>query len=226
MINNSRKFKDSIYEQFGRVGKAIASPTRLEILDLLCQGPRTVEVLANEVNQSIANTSQHLQTLRAVKFVEAEKQGLFVTYRLADNDVCDFYRMLRDFAEYRLFEIGYQKNQYLEQHGLSELVDKKRLLQRILSGDVTILDVRPIEEYAAGHIAGSISIPLQDLKQRLTELPYDQEIVAYCRGPYCVLAVKAVELLRKNGFKAERLEDGVTDWRAQGFQLEYTNVIM
>ncbi len=226
MITQSRKFKDSIYEQFGRVGKAIASPTRLEILDLLCQGPRTVEVLAGEVNQSIANTSQHLQTLRAVRFVEAEKQGLYVTYRLADNEVCDFYRMLRDFAEYRLFEIGYQKQQFLEQHGIQEVFDKADLLQRIQSGAVTVLDVRPIQEYQAGHLPGSISIPLQNLRQRLNELPDDQEIVAYCRGPYCVLAVKAVELLRENGFKAERLEDGVVDWRAQGFQLEYADAVV
>jgi len=226
MITQSRKFKDSIYEQFGRVGKAVASPTRLEILDLLCQGPRTVEVLASEMNQSIANTSRHLQILRAVKFVDAEKRGLFVTYRLADNQVCDFYRMLRDFAEYRLLEIGYQKQQFLEQHGIQEVVDKEDLLQRIQSGEVTVLDVRPTQEYQAGHIPGSISIPLQDLKQRINELPHDQEIVAYCRGPYCVLAVKAVELLRKNGFNAERLEDGVSDWRAQGFQLEYADAMV
>jgi len=225
MKSSSRKFKDSIYEQFGRVGRALASPTRLEILDLLCQGPRTVEVLAKQVNQSIGNTSQHLQNLRNVHLVTSEKRGLYVTYALADNQVCDFYRMLQDLAESHLLEINHHKQEYLKSHGIEEVANKEILLQRIRSGEATVLDVRPIEEYNAGHLPGSISIPLPELKDRISELPTDRDIVAYCRGPYCVLAVKAVELLRKQGYNAQRLEDSPAEWRSKGFELAYVGEI-
>lgn len=225
MKTSSRKFKDSIFEQFGRVGKALASPTRLEILDLLCQGPRTVEVLAKEVNQSIGNTSQHLQSLRNVNLVTAEKRGLYVSYALADNQVCDFYRMLQNLAESHLLEIGHHKQEYLNSHGIEEVANKDLLLKRIKNGEATVLDVRPTEEYNAGHLPGSISIPLPELSERISELPTNREIVAYCRGPYCVLAVKAVELLRQQGYKAQRLEDSPASWRSKGFELSYTNEI-
>ena len=220
MSSASRRFKDTIYEQLGRVGKALASPRRLELLDLLCQGPRTVEALANEAGQSIANTSQHLQVLRAARLVEAEKHGLFVTYRLADEKVCAFYRELRTLAESRLHEIQAITRQFLEKRGEMEPVDRDALVSRIRSGEVTLLDVRPSEEFEAGHIPSAVSVPLAALESRLADLPHDREVVAYCRGPYCVLAMKAVEVLRAKGFRAVRMEEGVPDWRARGLPVE------
>jgi len=216
MKNPSRLFKDAIYEQFARIGKAVSSPKRLELLDLLCQGERTVEALANEAGLTVANTSQHLQVLRAARLVETEKEGVFVTYRLADQTVCEFYRAMRLLAESRLAEVEQIKRRFLEGKADMEPVNRERLLRRVRTGAVIVLDVRPSEEFAAGHIPGAISVPLRDLERRLSELPKDQEIVAYCRGPYCVLAVQAVEVLRKRGFHAVRLEDGIQDWRAMG----------
>lgn len=220
MTNPNRRFKDSIYEQLARLGKAVSSPKRLELLDLLCQGERTVEVLANEANMSLASTSQHLQILRAVRLVEAEKVGLYVTYQLADRTVCDFFRTMRTLAESRLAEMEQITRQFLEGRKGLEPVDREVLLARVRKGEVIALDVRPFEEYRAGHIPGAMSVPLKALKERLGELPRDQEIVAYCRGPYCVIAVEAVELLRSQGFRAYRLEDGIPEWRARGFPVE------
>ena len=216
-MTSARQFKDAVYSQFGRIGKALASPRRLELLDLLCQGPRTVEALAKAVDQSLANTSQHLQVLRSARLVEAEKEGVRVRYRLADEMVCDFFRSLRALAESRLAEVERVTREFLEARGTMEPVDRERLLDRVRRGEVTVLDVRPEEEYIAGHIAGAISVPLSQLDRRLADLPRDREIVAYCRGPYCVLAIEAVELLRTRGFEAARLEDGVPDWRARGY---------
>ncbi len=219
MRNPSRVFKDAIYEQFARIGKAVSSPKRLELLDLLCQGERTVEVLAKESGLAIANASQHLQVLRAARLVEAEKVGLFVTYRLADQAVCEFFRVMQVLAESRLAEVEYIKRQFLGGREGMEPVDRDALLKRVRHGEVTVLDVRPVEEYQAGHIPGAISIPLKELKRQLSELPHDQEIVAYCRGPYCVLAIQAVEMLRAKGFDAVRLEEGIQDLRAMGFPI-------
>lgn len=216
-MNPNRRFKNSIYEQFARIGKALSSPKRLELLDLLCQGKRTVEVLAKETGMSIANTSQHLQVLRAARLAEADKEGLFVTYRLADQAVCEFFLSMRVLAETRLAEVERIARRFLEGREGMEPVDRDALRQRVREGAVMVLDVRPVEEYLAGHIRGAISIPLKELERRLSSLPRDQEIVAYCRGPYCVLAVQAVEMLRARGFQAVRLEDGVQDWRARGF---------
>jgi rhodanese-related sulfurtransferase len=219
MSISSRHFKDAVYQQLGRVGKALASPRRLELLDLLCQSPRTVEVLARTVDQSVANTSQHLQVLRAARLVETEKKGVRVTYRLADKAVCDFYLSLRALAESRLAEIERITREFLEARGTMEPVDREVLLERVRRGEVTVLDVRPVVEYVAGHIPGALSMPLDRLDRRLADLPRDREIVAYCRGPYCVLAIEAVELLRARGFEAVRLEDGVPDWRARGYRV-------
>jgi rhodanese-related sulfurtransferase len=192
----------------------------LELLDLLCQGPRTVERLAEQVGMSVANASQHLQILRAARLIEAEKLGLHVEYRLADDDVCQFFHGLRRVAESRLAEIERVTREYLERRGALEAVDRDELLRRVRKGQVTLLDVRPSEEYHAGHIPGALSVPLAELKKRMTKLPKDREIVAYCRGPYCVMAVDAVELLRKEGFRAQRLEQGVIEWRARGWRVE------
>jgi len=219
MISRNRRFKTTIYEQFARIGKAISHPSRLELLDLLCQGPRTVEVLASEANLGLANTSQHLKALREARLVEAEKAGLFVTYRLADEQVCQFFRSLRSLAETRLTEVREITRQFLEARQGLQPVDREQLLAKVRDGAVTVLDVRPPEEYRAGHLPGALSIPLKELERRLSDLPHEREIVAYCRGPYCVLAVEAVEMLRARGFKAFRLEDGVRDIQARGFPI-------
>lgn len=216
----NRSFKDAIYEQFARLGKAVSAPKRLELLDLLCQGPKTVEALADQAALSVANASQHLQVLRAARLVEAEKQGLHVEYRLAGEDVCEFFLALRNLAEGRLAEIEVVTREYLARRDAMETVAGAELLRRVKSGEVTVLDVRPPEEYRAGHIPGAVSIPVGELKARFKELPKNREVVAYCRGPYCVFAVEAVELLRKKGFKAHRLREGVLDWRSRGWRVD------
>ncbi|MDP1830080.1 MAG: metalloregulator ArsR/SmtB family transcription factor [Archangium sp.] len=219
MASVHRRFKDSVYEQLARIGKATSAPKRLELLDLLCQGPRTVEVLAREAAVTIANASQHLQVLRAARLVEAEKRGLYVEYRLANEEVCDFYLSLRGLAESRLAEVELVTNAYLSERGAMEPVASDELLRRVKKGEVTVLDVRPGEEYRAGHIPGALSVPIGELKARLKELPKNREVVAYCRGPYCVMAIEAVELLRKKGFTAHRLEKSVADLRARGWRV-------
>ncbi len=220
MTNRDRRFKTAIFEQFARIGKAIANPGRLELLDLLCQGPRTVETLAKEAGLGLTNTSQQLKALREARLVESEKSGLFVTYRLADEQVCEFFRTLRSLAESRLVEIGDITRRFMETRKDLEPVDREQLLAKVRDGAVTVLDVRPPEEYRAGHLPGALSVPLKDLERRLSELAHDREIVAYCRGPYCVLALEAVAILRSRGFSAFRLEDGVADWHARGFAVD------
>jgi rhodanese-related sulfurtransferase len=186
------------------------------LLDLLSQGPRTVEVLTQEADLNLANASKHLQILRAARLVDAEKSGLYVTYRVGGEAVTQFFRSLRLLAEDRLVDIKDISTRYLDGRQGMEAVDRKQLLKRARAGEVTVLDVRPKAEYLAGHIPCAVSIPLSELQRRLKDLPPHQEFVAYCRGPYCVLAIKAVEMLRKKGFRAIRLEDGVPDWRARG----------
>ncbi len=220
MASRNRRFKTAIYEQFARIGKAISNPSRLELLDLLCQGPRNVETLAKEAGMGLANTSQHLKALREARLVEAEKNGLYVTYRLADEQVCRFFLSLRSLAETRLAEVREIAQRFLEGRQGFQAVDREQLLAKVREGAVVVLDVRPREEYRAGHLPGALSVPLKELERRLEELPRDREIVAYCRGPYCVLAVEAVEILRARGFTAFRLEDGVPDWRARGLPVE------
>lgn len=219
MSNTNRQFKDAIYEQFARIGKAVSSPKRLELLDLLCQGPRTVEVLANLSGLSIANTSRHLHVLSGASLVAGRKDGLYVTYSITDLAVCQFFRSMRLLAENRLSEIDRITREFIEGHSGLETVDREDLLKRVRRGSVTVIDVRPEEEYQAGHIPGAISVPLKALEAQLDDLPKDREIVAYCRGPYCVLAVQAVETLRARGFRTVRLEDGIPDWRARGLEV-------
>jgi len=207
----AREMKDGVYGQFARIGKAVSAPKRIELLELLCQGPRTVEALAEQAAVTIANASQHLKILRAARLVEAQRQGLFVEYRLADEGVLKFVQAMRELATARLAEIGTITETFLRARGALEPV----------SGDeVTVLDVRPAQEYHAGHIPGARSVPLSELKLQLTTLPKNREIVAYCRGPQCVMAIEAVELLRKKGFRANRMEQGVMDWRARGWKIE------
>lgn len=220
MMLPQHRFKEAIYEQFARIGRAIAAPKRLELLDLLCQGPRTVEALAAQATLSVANASKHLQVLRAARLVEADKRGLYVEYRIAEEAVRRFFLSLRSLAEARLAEVDTIARDYFDARGAMVALDGRELLRRVKNGEVTVLDVRPSEEYRAGHIPGALSVPLSELKKRIAELPKRREIVAYCRGPYCVMARDAVELLRKKGFKAHRMEHGVVDWRARGWRVE------
>src|SRR5712692_1648165 len=199
-VDRHRDFKDRLYGQFARIGKALSSPHRLEILELLAQSERTVDSLATEIGLSLANTSQHLQALRQAALVDSRKDGLFVHYRLAGAEVFELSNVLRTVAERRLADL--------------------ELLKRARSKDVVILDTRPASEYVAGHIAGAISVPVDDLQRRLQELTKGKEYVAYCRGPYCVYADRAVELLRAHGRRARRLLDGFPEWRAAGFPVE------
>ena len=212
--------KTAIYEHIARIGQATASPNRLELLDLLSQGARTVEALARQTGQSVATTSHHLQVLRRARLVEAQKAGLYVTYRLADPHVGEFFLSLRSLAKARLAEVQHLTRQYLEERGALEPVGNDELVRRVRAGEVTLIDVRPREEYVAAHIPGAISVPLADLRTRLGELQKRRDIVAYCRGPYCVMALDVVDLLRRKGFRAYRMEHGVPEWRAQGWRVE------
>lgn len=214
-----RDFKDASYGQLARIGKALASPKRLELLDLLCQSDRTVEALASETGMSVANTSQHLQELQAARVVETTKNGRYVVYRLADALVSNFFQSFRLLAENRLAEIEQIRRRFFSEVEEVNAVDRKTLLERVQQKKAIVIDVRPANEYRTAHIAGALPIPLEQLKQRLSELPRSREVVAYCRGPFCVLAKEAVELLRANGFHASRLEDSVHDWRARGLPI-------
>lgn len=216
MLRTKRSFKDSVYGQLARAGKALASPKRLELLDLLSQSPRTVEALAKEAGTTVANASQHLQVLHAGGMVEAEKQGRFVSYRLADQSVGRFLRTFRLLAEDRLADLERMKQRFFSGLEGAEAVDEKTLLDRARQGRAIVLDVRPNSEYHSAHLDGAVSIPLEELENRLSELPRDREVVAYCRGPYCVLAAEAVRLLRARGLRAYRLEGSVYDWEARG----------
>jgi rhodanese-related sulfurtransferase len=220
MATSNRDYKSAIYEQFARVGKAIANPARIELLDLLCQGPRSVELLAKEAGLGLTNASQQLKALREARLVTAEKRGAFVTYRLADPAVASFLHAFRSLSELRLAEIADITRRFLESRDGLEPVDRQRLIDKVRSGSVTVLDVRPHEEYSFAHLPNAISIPLKELQARLKDLPKRREIVAYCRGPYCVMAIEAVEFLRTKGFKAFRLEDGVSQWQARGYSVE------
>ena len=216
---NITAYKETIYGQLGRLGKAISSPRRLELLELLCQAPRTVEALATEARQSVANTSQHLQVLRSARLVETERDGQFITYRPASGEVAEFLRSFRGLAESLLAEMEKVRSEYLNDRVAMEPVHGEDLVERARRGEVTGIDVRPKEEYRAGHLPGAVSVPLAELKRRIASLPKDKDVVAYCRGPYCVLAVEAVEILRKNGFNAQRMDDGVAELRAKGLTI-------
>ena len=211
-----RRLTESIFEQLSRIGKAVSSPKRLEILDLLSQAPRNVDALADATHISQAGMSQHLRALREANLVSADRNGAFICYRIADDSVAEFYRTLRVLAVSRLAELERITNDYFPETEPVEPLDRRALLRRAKNGEVTILDVRPHEEYLNGHIRGAISIPIDELETRIADLPADQEIVAYCRGPYCVWSGQAVDLLRRNNLEATHLNDGVLDWKAYG----------
>jgi rhodanese-related sulfurtransferase/DNA-binding transcriptional ArsR family regulator len=217
---DKRAFKNALYEQFARIGKALSNAHRLELLEVLAQGEYSVEALAHETGMSVANASQHLQILRAAQLVEVRRVGLYIYYRLADEQVFTLWQTLREVGEARIAEIDRIVDTYLHDRNLLQPIGAAELLQRLLEGNIVLLDVRPAEEYAAGHLPDALSMPVTELETRLPELPQDWEIVAYCRGPYCVFADEAVALLRTNGYQARRLEQGLPDWRALGLPVE------
>lgn len=218
--SEKRVFKNQLYEQFARLGKALASPHRLELLDVLAQCERTVEALAQETGMSVANASQHLQVLRAAHLVEVRREGVSMYYRLADESVFKMWQAVRTVGEAQLAEIDRVVQTFLQDRTRLQPMGAHELLRHLSDDQIVLLDVRPAEEYEASHLPQARSIPVTELEARLAELPADREIVAYCRGPYCVFADEAVALLRARGYSARRLEQGVPEWRALGLPVE------
>ncbi|MEM7469169.1 MAG: metalloregulator ArsR/SmtB family transcription factor, partial [Pseudomonadota bacterium] len=210
----------TIFEQISRIGKAISHPKRLEIMELLSQSERTVDSLTKETGLSQANTSQHLKALRACELISSRRDGTSIWYRLSDDSVADFFRALRVLAVGHLSELEKVVGEYFSGHREMAAVDKKTLTKKARAGEVSVIDVRPLHEYESGHIPGAISIPIDELEKRLAEIPKRQQVVAYCRGPYCVWSVEAVKKLEECGYRAVHLRDGVLDWRAQGYKVK------
>ena len=217
---SKNRFKHDLFVQFARVGKALSNANRLALLEFVAQGARSVEQLAKVSGLSIANASQHLRELRQAGLVTARKQGLRVYYELSGDDVIELLDVVRRVAEDRIAEVQKLVRTYLTTKDALEPIAARELLGRVRKGLVTVLDVRPSEEYQAGHLPGAVNIPLAEIEGRLGKLPKNKEIVAYCRGPYCVLAFEAVKLLRQRGFKARRLEAGLPEWRTKGLPVE------
>jgi ArsR family transcriptional regulator len=211
--------KNAVFTQFAAVAKALGHSHRLELLELLAQGERTVEVLAEQTGLSVANTSQHLQQLRRAGLLKSRRQGKFVNYALADDSILDVLGALRRIAERNVAEVERVVRSYYNKLDALEPVTRKELREMIREGAVTVLDVRLPDEFALGHVPGAVNIPLRALKKRLAEIKTDREIVAYCRGAYCIWSFEAVALLRARGFKVRRLEGGLPEWRAAGLPI-------
>ena len=215
-MQSARAFKDRLYGQYARIGKALGHPIRLEILELLAQDERTVESLTAELHLSPASTSQHLQVLRAAGLVDSRRAGLYVHYRLADDAIVPLSTAVRTVAERRLAELERLVREEFGQRSDTEAVSLSQLRERLRAGDVVVLDTRPVNEYRAGHIRGAVSVPIDELPKRLRQLPRNRDFVAYCRGPYCVYADRAVDILRASGRRARRLKVGFPEWKAAG----------
>ncbi len=220
MSLSPKQLKQRTYELLATIGKALSSPVRLELLDLLSQGPRTVEALAREIGQSVANTSQHLQVLRSGRLIESERNGVFITYSIADPQVLSLAGSFHRVGESRIPEVQQLIRSFLAERDMLEKLDAKNLVQRMRGGKVTLLDIRPEHEYRAGHIPGALSVPLEELERYLSKLPKNKEIVAYCRGPLCLMSIEAVKFLRNKGFHATRWDQGIVEWVARGFPLK------
>jgi rhodanese-related sulfurtransferase/DNA-binding CsgD family transcriptional regulator len=214
-----REIKDRLYEQVARIGKAVASPKRLELIELLCQGEKSVELLAAQAEISVKLASAHLRELRLARLVDTRKDGKYVVYRLASASVADLWVSLRAQAEERLVELQVALSNLVSHRDELEGVDRKTMLKKAATGELLVLDVRPAAEYAVAHLPHARSLPVDELKKRLAELPKDTPLVAYCRGPFCLMAKSAVDLLRKRGYQAFHLSDGVAEWRAQGLPI-------
>ncbi|MBM7585406.1 rhodanese-related sulfurtransferase/Fe2+ or Zn2+ uptake regulation protein [Bacillus pakistanensis] len=212
-MTNERNLKDLLYQEFARIGKSLSSPKRLEILDLLSQGPKSVEALSKGTSMSVANVSQHLQTLSNSRLVRFKKKGNYVIYELADEAILGFLGSLHTLSEKQFVQVQQIKQEFLNNKFEVDGVSLPELKDRMEKGEVLLIDVRPKEEYEEAHIPGAVSMPIEELKEKLSSLPTDNDVVAYCRGPYCLMAVEAVELLRSRGVKAFRLEEGVHDWK-------------
>jgi rhodanese-related sulfurtransferase len=219
-MSEHRTFKDSLYTQFARIGRALASPKRIELLDLLAQGEKSVEVLAEQIGTPVKNTSAHLRVLRQACLVERRTEGTFVFYRIANDDVLDLVRSMQRVAQSRLADIRQVVGLYLDGKDQLDPVTLDELKRLRKDSSIVVVDVRPHDEYLAGHIPGALSIPVANLKNRLKEIPKNREVVAYCRGRYCVYSLDAVTLLRKHGYRARRLNEGLPDWRAAGFPVD------
>lgn len=217
---NGREFKDIVFEQFARIAYPFAAPKRLEIIDILAQGERDVESLAREGAMTVANASRHLQILKTARLVASRREGVRIFYKLTDDDVFNCWKNLQTIAEKRIAEIREISRLFFEERDALESITSDELWQKMHSGEVIVIDVRPKHEYDQSHLPGSISLPLAELDSRLAELPINTEIIAYCRGPYCVLSPEAVSKLKKAGFRAKRLKDGIPEWKLAGLPTE------
>lgn len=215
--------REALFEQLARIGKAVSSPKRIELLDVLIQGERSVESLAQATGMTIGNTSSHLQALSRARMVQTRREGTKVLYSLPDQRVEGFVRELWSLAEARLAEVEQLVREYLRGGETLVKVSREELVSRSLQGDVYIVDVRPAEEFKAGHIPGAVSIPLEEITDHLSRLPSDMDVVAYCRGPFCLLAPKAAQILRQNGYQALVFEEGMPGWRQAGLPVSAGN---
>ena len=216
---DARRLKDTLYEYFALIGKATSSPKRLEILDLLCQGEKNVDEVAKQAQLDVKNASAHLKVLRSARLVAARREGKHVYYAIADDMVSEYWLTTRSMAEHRFAEIGRVVNCYFKDREIMVPLDRQTLLGRARRREIVVLDVRPKSEYEQAHLPHARSVPIAELEQRLSTLPRDKQIIAYCRGPYCVLSLEALNLLRRHGFKALRLSDGILEWQAAGLPL-------
>jgi rhodanese-related sulfurtransferase/DNA-binding CsgD family transcriptional regulator len=212
-VNPERIWKDQLYQEFARIGKCLSSPKRLELIDLLAQGTKSVDQLAKITGMSVANVSQHLQTLHESRLVRFTKKGNYVIYEIAEQSITDFMLSLHRLSEQQLVEVQRLKTEILQHQASMKPISLEELMKMMEKSEVLLLDVRPKDEYVLGHIPGAISIPIEELEKHLASLSVNKEIVAYCRGPYCLMSAQAVEILKRNGIKASRLEEGVHEWK-------------
>ncbi len=215
-----REFKDLVFQEFAKLANAFASPKRLEIIDVLAQGERDVESLAKQAGMTVANTSRHLQILKSDRLLESRRSGVRIYYRLSDDQVYRCWKALQKLAESRVAEIREVVRQFYEEQDAMETLTREELWERIQDQSVTLIDVRPEEEYRQGHLPGAMVMPLHELKEKIKELPADREVAAYCRGPYCVLSAEAIRILKAAGIRSVRFNESIIDWKEAGLPLE------
>lgn len=215
-----REFKDLIFQQFSNIATAFSSPKRLEIIDILAQGEKDVETLSKQISAKLANTSRHLQILKNARLVDSRRYGTRIYYKLSDKKVYDCWKGLQSLAESRVLEIREVVKEFLYEKNALDFMSREELKARIKNEDIILLDVRPVDEFNTGHIPGALSVPLSELKDRLNDISIDSKIVAYCRGPYCILSLEAINILKNEGYNAIRLEEGLPEWREAGLLVE------